>query len=141
MLDFALCHSRHCCLQCSECYKIARSYIYNFYNITFQRHNISIQFCRFFVCFNVEFIKQILNPNHYMHIRISYLKQKQEQYRFLHMALVESLSSSAVPDAKFLDAYNALLTYDRTSKCLKIKRQYEVDTFCFVGFCLHIMYC
>jgi len=44
------------------------------------------------------------------------------------MALVESLmlSSSALPASKFSDAYNELMTYDVTAKCLGIARDFEV---------------
>jgi len=53
---------------------------------------------------------------------------RQEQYHFLHMALVECLmlSSSAMPASNFLQAYDELLTYDETARCLGIQREFEV---------------
>ena len=53
----------------------------------------------------------------------------QDQYHFLHMALVESLmlSSSALPASKFFDAYNELMTFDTKSKCLGFAREFEVN--------------
>jgi len=52
----------------------------------------------------------------------------QDQYHFLHMALVESLmlSSSALPASKFSDAYNELMTFDVKAKCLGFARDFEV---------------
>ena len=72
----------------------------------------------------------------------------QEQYHFLHMALIESLmlSSSALPSSKFLAAYDELLSYDDKNRCLAIKREFEVcfifvnmyfsDTDTFADYCL-----
>jgi len=59
----------------------------------------------------------------------------QEQYYFLHMALIESLmlSSSALPALRFLDAFDELLTFDEKAKCLGIQREFEVIKYpCFV---------
>jgi len=52
----------------------------------------------------------------------------QEQYHFLHMALIESLmlSSSALPSSNFLQAYDELLSFDEKARCLGIKRDFEV---------------
>jgi len=52
----------------------------------------------------------------------------QNQYHFLHMALIESLmlSSSALPASNFLAAYDDLLSFDDKARCLGIKREFEV---------------
>ena len=55
----------------------------------------------------------------------------QDQYHFLHKALVESLmlSSSAMSASNFLAVYKELLAYDEEARCLGIKREFEVTFF------------
>ena len=63
-----------------------------------------------------------------MSVPYKWVHVMQEQYHFLHMALIESLmlSSSALPSSKFLAAYDELLSYDERNRCLGIKREFEV---------------
>jgi len=69
------------------------------------------------VVHNVIFITHILS--------VFYM---QDQYHFLHQALIESmmLSSSALPSSRFLDSYEELLTFDDKARCFGINREFEV---------------
>ena len=59
---------------------------------------------------------------------INNVSTTQEQYQFLHIALIESLmlSSSALPASSFLDVSSKLMTYDDKARCLGIRREFEV---------------